>query len=215
MGVNTDYLGHVEIVPNLGQAEYDYLQAFARSRRSYRRAGPYAVSPEDPHTGNRKREVERYNEIAVGQPGYWCQWVPCPHGCCLVWNGHEKFYAGQAWLQSLIDHFLRRGAYAQTSGDPQFAEFTFDHEMNGVIVGEQQDSRELLVVWVKHNNVSKEILRRGDPVLPWEPGYRDLDDRPWLAGERPWRSSLDFPPAEFEVAPSPQPTRRPRKRKET
>jgi hypothetical protein len=61
--------------------------------------------------------------------------------------------------------------------------------MNGVIVGEQQDSRELFVLWVKHNDVSKEILRRGDPVLPWEPGYQGLDDRPWLAGERPWRSS--------------------------
>jgi hypothetical protein len=93
MGVNTDYLGHVEIVPNLNQAEYDYLHAFARSRRSHRPGGPYAVSPEDPHTGNGKREVERYNQIADGQPGYWCQWVPCPHGCCLVWNGHEKFYA--------------------------------------------------------------------------------------------------------------------------
>jgi hypothetical protein len=45
MGVNTDYLGHVEIVPNLNQAEYDYLHAFARSRRSYRPGGPYAVSP--------------------------------------------------------------------------------------------------------------------------------------------------------------------------
>jgi hypothetical protein len=44
--------------------------------------------------------------------------------------------------------------------------------MNGVIVGEQQDSRELFVLWVKHNDVSKEILRRGDPVLPWEPGYQ-------------------------------------------
>ena len=42
--------------------------------------------------------------------------------------------------------------------------------------------------------MTKEILRRGDPVLPWESGYRGLDDRPWLAGERPWRSSLDFPP---------------------
>jgi hypothetical protein len=41
MGVNTDYLGHVEIVPNLSQAESDYQHAFARSRRSYRRAGPY------------------------------------------------------------------------------------------------------------------------------------------------------------------------------
>jgi hypothetical protein len=90
MGVSTNYLGHVEIVPSLNQAEYDYLRAFARGRRSYRPGGPYAVSPEDPHTGSSQREVERYNRIAEGQPGYWCQWVPCPHGCCLAWNGHEK-----------------------------------------------------------------------------------------------------------------------------
>jgi hypothetical protein len=45
MGVNTDYLGHVEIVPNLNQAEYDYLHAFARSRRSYRSGGPYVSYP--------------------------------------------------------------------------------------------------------------------------------------------------------------------------
>jgi hypothetical protein len=49
MGVSTNYLGHFEIVPSLNQAEYDYLHAFARSRRSYRPEGPYAVSPEDPH----------------------------------------------------------------------------------------------------------------------------------------------------------------------
>jgi hypothetical protein len=45
MGVSTNYLGHVEIVPSLNQAEYDYLHAFARSRRSYRPGGPYAVTP--------------------------------------------------------------------------------------------------------------------------------------------------------------------------
>jgi hypothetical protein len=57
VGVNTDYLGHVEIVPSLNQAECDYLVAFARSRRSYRPGGPYAVIPEDPHTGSSEREV--------------------------------------------------------------------------------------------------------------------------------------------------------------
>jgi hypothetical protein len=72
VGVNTDYLGHVEIVPSLNQAEYDYLVAFARSRRSYRPGGPYAVIPEDPHTGSSEREVERYNQIADGQPGFYC-----------------------------------------------------------------------------------------------------------------------------------------------
>jgi hypothetical protein len=190
MGVNTDYLGHIEIVPTLNQAEYDYLRAFARSRRSYRRAGPYAVVPEDPHSGSSERAVQRYNQIADGQPGYWCQWEPCPHGCCLGWNGHEKFYAGQAWLQYLIDHFLQPGAHAQSSGDPQFADFTFDHQMSGVLAGKQGDSRELFVLRVGSNQVTKEVLRPGDPVLPWEPGYRGLDDRPWLEAEKPWRSTL-------------------------
>jgi hypothetical protein len=52
MGVNTNYLGHVEIVPSLNQAEYDYLHAFAHSRRSYCPEGHYAVSPEDPYAGS-------------------------------------------------------------------------------------------------------------------------------------------------------------------
>ena len=43
MGHSTTYLGHVEIVPGLNQAEYDYLRAFAYSRRCYRPDGPYAV----------------------------------------------------------------------------------------------------------------------------------------------------------------------------
>jgi hypothetical protein len=80
--------------------------------------------------------------------------------------------------------------------------------MNGIIIGEQGDNRELFLVRVEANEVTKEILRRGDPVLPWESGYRGLDDRPWLAGERPWRSSLDFPPPELGAAPPSQLTPR-------
>lgn len=186
-------------MPSLNQAEYDYLHAFSRSRRSYRPDGAYAVVPEDPHTGSSEREVELYNKIADGQPGYWCHWVPCPHGCCLVWDGREKFYTGQTWLQYLIDHFLRHRSYAQTSSDPQFASFTFDHEMNGIVVGEQEDNRELSILRVEANEVAKQILRRGDPILPWEPGYVGLEDRPWLAGERPWRSSLDSAHVDAEV----------------
>jgi hypothetical protein len=85
--------------------------------------------------------------------------------------------------------------------------------MNGMIVGEQGDNRELFLLRVEANEVTREILRRGDPALPWEPGYQGLDDRPWLAGERPWRSSLDFPPAELTVSPLSQPTRRRRSKR--
>jgi hypothetical protein len=137
--------------------------------------------------------------------------VPCPHGCCLVWNGHEKFYSGPAWLEYIIDHFLRRDADARTSGDSQFTGFTFDHEMNGIIVGEQGDNRELFLLRVEANEVTREILRRGYPALPWEPGYRGLDDRPWLACQRPWRSSPGFPTARTGATPPSQLT--PRRRK--
>jgi hypothetical protein len=119
----------------------------------------------------------------------------------------EKFYGGQLWLKYLIDHFLRRGAYKRGSCDPQFREFTFDHEMNGIIVGEQKDNRELFILRVAADEVTRETLRRDDPD-PWEPGYRGLDDRPWLAGERPWRSSLGFPPPELEQTSPRQSTRR-------
>ena len=89
------------------------------------------------------------------------------------WNGNEKFYAGASWLQYLIDHFLRRGAEAQGSGDPQFTEFSFDHEMKGVIVGEQQDSRELLLLRVEQDQVTKQILRRGRPCSSGFSGHRE------------------------------------------
>jgi hypothetical protein len=82
----------------------------------------------------------------------------------------------------VIDHFLREGALAQESGDPQFAEFTFDHQVNGVIVGEQKDLRELFVLRVAEGEVTKSILRRPDPDYG-QPGYRGLDDRPWLPDE--------------------------------
>ena len=179
MGVTTDYLGHIEIVPPLNDSEMAYLHAFARSRRCWRPGGPYEVEPADPPTRNTDIDTERHNSIAEGQPSLWCQWTPCPQGCCLGWDGHEKFYAGTLWMQYLIDHFLRPGALAQSSGRREFADFTFDHRTDGIIVGHQQDNRELFAIRVIDGEVSREVLRRGDP-MPWdEPGWwTDLLEEP-------------------------------------
>ena len=186
MGVTTRYLGHVEISPPLNQHEYDFLRAFSPSRRSYRDNGPYEVFPTDPHeeapTLHGDAAAERYNRIADGQPGYWCQWVPCPRGCCLFWDGHEKFYAGGVWLQYLIDHFLRPGALAEASPDSWFRRFTFDHDVNGVVVGEQGDNRELFSLAVEHGEVARTTLRRGER-MPWDVGYVETDEPPWLGHE--------------------------------
>jgi hypothetical protein len=186
VGVTTRYLGHVAIEPPLNQAEHDYLTMFSRSRRSLRDGGPYAVWPRDPDeevpTLHGDAAAERSNQIADGQPGYWCQWVPCPRGCCLSWNGQEKFYAGGAWLQYLIDHFLRPGALAEADQDVWFRRFTFDHDVNGVVVGEQGDNRELFSLTVEHGVVTRTTLRRGER-MPWDAGYVEKDEPPWLAHE--------------------------------
>ena len=186
MGVTTRYLGHVEISPPLNQDEYDYLRLFSRSRRSFREGGPYEVFPFDPHEEaphlHGDAAAERINRIAEGQPGYWCQWVPCPQGCCLAWDGREKFYAGPAWLQYLIDHFLRPGALAEAGGGVQFRRFTFDHDVNGVVVGQQGDNRALFSLTVEHGEVARTTLMRGER-MPWDPGYVEKDELPWLGHE--------------------------------
>lgn len=186
MGVTTRYLGHVTISPPLNQAEHDYLRLFSRSRRSFREGGPYEVLPVDPHeeapTLHGDAAAERYNRIAEGQPGYWCQWVPCPRGCCLSWDGREKFYAGAAWLQYMIDHFLQPGPLAQADGNVWFRRFTVDHDVNGVVVGEQGDNRELFSLTVEHGEVTRTMLRSGEP-MPWDFGYVEQDEPPWLSHE--------------------------------
>lgn len=207
MGVTTEYLGRIEIVPGLNQAEYDYLRAFAYSRRCFRPAGPYAVVPAHPDYGRGDEATELFNSYAAGQPGYWCQWRPCGHGCCLGWDGHEKFYSGPAWMEYLIDHFLRPGAHAQTVGDEQFSGFTFNHRLDGLVVGERSDNQELFAIVVEDNAVRRQTLRLGEP-LPFEPGWdgRFVDDKPWLARENPPilpRSSNDPWPEMFPSAGGP------------
>ena len=169
MGVNTDYLGHIEISPSLNQVEREYLWRFSRSTRRYRADSPYAVIPEDPEQDMKAINRHVFDDRLAAQPSAFCQWVPCRVGCCISWNGWGKFYAGPDWMSYLIDHFLRPGAHAQTCGDPQFEAFTFDHHASGVLVGEQQDNRELFLLRVVDNQVSQEVLRRGDR-MPWETG---------------------------------------------
>lgn len=179
MGVSTTYIGHIEIEPPLNAAERSYLQAFAGSRRCWRRSGPYAVTPSDPEYTS----TDRYNRIAQGQPSLWCQWVPCYRRCCLSWNGTEKFYAGASWLQYLMDHFLRPGAEAASSKARQFSGFTFDHRMDGVIAGRQEDTRELFLLRVDDSRLTQEVLRPPDP-MPWDEwwpgplGETAADDEP-------------------------------------
>ena len=159
MGYTTDFIGHIEIQPRLTIAEQHYLLAFAASRRHNRAGGPYEV-PGNPSAEHDERpaDLERYNTPAPGQPSLWCGWQPCRDGCCLSFDGREKFYGATEWLRYLIDHFLAPRAYAENSGLACFNGFRFDHRLDGIIAACRRDTRELYLIRVANNVVREETL---------------------------------------------------------
>jgi hypothetical protein len=193
MGYTTDFIGHIDIEPALNQDEIEYLTAFSESRRYDRANGPYAV-PGNPSAENQAGpadvDIDRYNRPGPGQPQLWCQWEPCWTGCCLSYDGREKFYAPVEWLRYLIDHFLRPGAIASESALPTFEHFTFDHRLEGMVVGCRRDTKRLFAVTVTDNQVREEELRRGlsdyvgRPPLPYE---AEIDRFAAASRPRRWR----------------------------
>jgi hypothetical protein len=79
----------------------------------------------------------------------------------LAWNGAEKFYAAEEWMHYLIDHFLRPGARAQTSGDSQFAGFAFDHRCDGRVLASGEEFPDLWRIEVASNDVQTAQARIG------------------------------------------------------
>lgn len=172
MGSTTDFVGRIEIDPPLNDSEVEYLTAFADSRRCIREGGPYDVPGNPRAESSAEFADDRYNRCAEGQPSLWCSWSVCWDGCCLAWSGAEKSYAMVEWLRYLIAHFLRPGARAMD--DPRFDGFTFDHSLDGMVVGCRRDNKELFSVVVHRNRVTERILVPADPrfveypPLPYE-----------------------------------------------
>lgn len=164
MGFTTDFVGHIDIEPALNQDEIEYLTAFSSSRRFDRPDGPYSVPGNPMAARDTEREgvdVDTYNRVAPGQPQLYCQWVPCWDGCCLSFDGNEKFYQPVRWMTYLIDHFLKPGAEASRTGLALFEHFTFDHHLEGMVVGCRRDNKELFAIEVTDNKVREWVLRPG------------------------------------------------------
>ena len=191
MGYTTDFIGHVDIAPALNDSEIAYLSAFGASRRWERPGGPYAV-PGNPSADElRPVRGNGYYVPATGQPGLWCDWEPCWDGCCLAFNGVERFYGAVEWLRYLIDHFLRPAAEASYTEDEAFGEFTFDHVLEGMVVGCRRDNKEVFAITVQDNRVRQQVLRPADrrfrdyPPLPYEAAIdRDLSPQQRRRRER-------------------------------
>ena len=174
MGYTTDFLGHIDIQPALNEHETSYLAAFGHTRHYDRPSGPYDVQG-NPFADDRGGvDTETYNLLGPGKPQLYCQWQVCWEGCCLSFDGNEKFYRPVPWLRYLIDHFLVPDAHASASGLPAFEHFTFDHRLDGLIVANRRDTREMFAICVDDSVVREKTLVAGDdrfrgrPRLPYE-----------------------------------------------
>jgi hypothetical protein len=95
-----------------------------------------------------------------------CDWEPTVTGTHLRWVRREKSNDAAAEILYLIDHFLRPGAHAATSGRAQFADFSFDHMVSGVIAAERDDGR-LWLITVADNVVSESLITAGHDDGLW------------------------------------------------
>ena len=156
MGVTTRSLGRVEIVPPLNQAEHDHLRAVATG--CARLVAPDGLEP-------------------------GCPWEPCPHGCCLRWDGSDSHGTGAEGSQLLIDRSLAPddpGGPVDSLDDPQLAGLTSDHRTNGVIAGEEGGQGSFLLR-VVDGRVRAEMLVDEDRA----PRERRLGPRGSCRGARP------------------------------
>jgi hypothetical protein len=82
MGYTTDFEGKFKLSRPLTVKEFNILKAFSEER----------------HGDNLN--------IYPGFPGFHCDWVPTENGEGIEWNGAEKFYDYEKWLQLIINKYL-------------------------------------------------------------------------------------------------------------
>jgi hypothetical protein len=152
MGYTTDFEGFVTITPPLNASEIAYLNDFAETRRMHRAAGPYFVRGTGAFGQGNDGDVLDFNSPDPSQPGLWCQWRPLSDGSGLEWDGGEKFYNAPEWMRYLVALISTKPddeTYAlMLAADERFADFTFDHVVEGEIQAQGEDTgdRWLLVV---------------------------------------------------------------------
>ena len=148
MGYTTTFSGNIHVSPPLNAAEVAYINKFSETRRMNRKNGPYFVDGTGDFGQGKDKDVIDYNSPDSSQPGLWCQWVSTKNGKKIKWNGGEKFYKSVAWMQYIIEHFLKEDAL----GKEELAFFK-SHTLNGIIKAYGEDSEDRWTLAVKDNEV--------------------------------------------------------------
>lgn len=131
MGYTTDFYGALSFNKPVAPWLADYVNKFSSTRRMKRDPekikelfpnwgdlcfngelgceGEYFVVNTGDYGQNHDESIIEYNFAPAGQPGLWCQWII--QDDMLVWDGGEKFYNYEEWLDYLIENFFEPLGY--------------------------------------------------------------------------------------------------------
>lgn len=147
MGYTTDFFGSLEFNKPVAPWLAEYINKFSGTRRMKR--DPEKIKELFPDYGKMcfngelgeegeyfiggvgllgqgwDASVTNGNDPAKTQPGLWCQWVVNEKKNCLEWDGGEKFYNYEEWLDYLIDNFFEPLGYA-LNGDIEWQGEDYD-----------------------------------------------------------------------------------------
>jgi hypothetical protein len=173
VGFNTEYLGHLRITPTLNRAEVEWLSGFA-DWGALRDADPFRL-PMNPRAALSKAFADAGGSISGHRAvPYGVQhWRVCDHGDRIRWVRSEKSNDAVQALRFLVQHYLGPDARAKDSDNPDFAAFTFDHRLDGLIVGERDDTDELFLIRVEDSTFRHQTLVAG---FAWWAEPSTLDD---------------------------------------
>lgn len=132
MGYSTDFYGTLTFNKEVTEELKNYINAFSKIRHMNRNIhkikelypdwetkcykgnlglnGQYFIGGEGFKGQSKDDSVLDYNYPPYGQPGLWCDWIINDDNE-LEWDGVEKFYYYEEWLEYLINHFFEPEGY--------------------------------------------------------------------------------------------------------
>ena len=157
MGYTTEFDGQFAVTPPMDEETITFLTKFADTRRMGRdltklgltrdEADKYGVDGEFWVNGGsdfgqaRDASIIDYNESPRTQPGLWCHWIPAHNDPAnfIEWDGGEKFYDAETWLEYLIIAVLEPRGYTLNGrvlaqGEEVSDRWTLDVMDNEVVV---------------------------------------------------------------------------------
>lgn len=161
MGYDTEYVGYLTIAPPLNSTEVEWLSGFADWGAAMN-GDPFHL-PMNPRAAVARAFQERRWAMASAAtvPAGVRDWRVDTDGDRISWRRSERSNDAVRTLRFLVEYYLGPEALAKSCGSRDFADFTFDHRLDGIIAASRDDADELFLITVVENAIDTVTLVPG------------------------------------------------------